>query len=176
MKYCPQCGKKLEENMKFCPECGQKLVIEERELSQEKPKDVRTGTVTIEQADPTYYSDEKGVRITATRLIIESKTYAMANITSINTKRVPANRTLGIIIASIGFVILAIGAGFSSQTGTLVGVLVLIIGLIAVFTAKPTYHLKITSASGEETPLTSKDENYINQVAVAVNEALIKRG
>lgn len=25
MKYCPQCGTKLEENMKFCPECGQSL-------------------------------------------------------------------------------------------------------------------------------------------------------
>jgi tetratricopeptide (TPR) repeat protein len=25
MKYCPQCGTKLEENMKFCPECGRRL-------------------------------------------------------------------------------------------------------------------------------------------------------
>ena len=41
---------------------------------------------------------------------------------------------------------------------------------------KPTYRLKVTSASGEESPLSSKDRMYINGVAVAVNEALIKRG
>jgi hypothetical protein len=76
----------------------------------------------------------------------------------------------------IGAVILGICAGFNSETGIVVGVLLIIIGIIMVATAKPTYHLKVTSAAGEESPLTSKDERYINQVAVALNEALIKRG
>ena len=176
MKYCPQCGTKLEENVKFCPECGQKLIMEEREPVQEKAEDVKTGTVTIERADPTYYSDEKGVRITATRLIIGSTTYAMANITSIRTKTVYPTLALGIIIGIIGLVVLAISAAFNSWTGMLflVGVLLLIIGIILA--ARRTYHLKVTSAAGEESPLTSKDREYINQLVVAVNEALIKRG
>ncbi|HUW46251.1 MAG TPA: DUF6232 family protein [Dehalococcoidia bacterium] len=176
MKYCPYCGTKLEESMKFCPECGQNLIMEEREPVQEKPKDVRTDTVTIERADPTYYSDEKGVRITATRLIIGSKTYAMANITSIERKIDPPNRRPGIIMAVIGVFILVICAVFESMSGILLGVFVLLGGILWAALVKPTYHLKVTSAAGEESPLTSKDGKYINQLVVAVNEALIKRG
>jgi len=176
MKYCPYCGTKVEEGMKFCPECGQRLIVEEREPAQEKPKDVRTGTVTIERADPTYYSDEKGVRITATRLIIGSKTYAMANITSIERKTDPPNRWPGIIMAVIGAFILVICAASEWESGILLGLFVLLGGILWAALLKPTYHLKVTSAAGEESPLTSKDGKYINQVAVAVNEALIKRG
>ena len=112
MKYCHQCGTKLEENMKFCPECGQRLIMGEREPVQEKPGDVRISTVTIERADPTYYSDEKGVRITATRLIIGSKTYAMANITSIRSHTVYPTLALGVILAVIGLIILFMRRSF----------------------------------------------------------------
>jgi DNA-directed RNA polymerase subunit RPC12/RpoP len=177
MKYCPQCGTKLEENMKFCPECGQRLVTEEREPAQEKPKDVRTGTVTIEQADPTYYLDKKGVRVTATRLIIPkthgSITYAMANITSISTKTVHPTLILGIILGVVGLIMLAVFNVWASILA-LVGVVLLIIGIILAVMRE--YRLKVTSAAGEEEPLRSRDRKYINQIAVAVNEALIKRG
>jgi len=78
--------------MKFCPECGQRLIAEEKEPRKEEPKDVRSPTITIERAEPIYYSDEKGVRISPTRLIIGSKTYAMANITSIERKTDPPVR------------------------------------------------------------------------------------
>jgi hypothetical protein len=180
MKYCPQCGTKLEENMKFCPECGQRLTMEKGEPSQEKPEDVRTGTVTIERADPTYYSDEKGVRVTATRLILPkttgSITYAMANITSIHTKPAYPTLSLGIILAVVGVIMMSIGPAFDFWPSTLalVGVALLIIGIILA--VRREYHLKVTSAAGEESPLTSKDRKYIDQVAVAINEALIKRG
>jgi DNA-directed RNA polymerase subunit RPC12/RpoP len=176
MKYCPQCGTKLEENMKFCPECGQRLVVDERELAQEDPKGVRTGTVTIERADPTYYSDEKGVRVTATRLIIPktsgSITYAMANITSIHTKAVYPSLIPGIILAVIGLIMLAVFWSWVSIA--LVGVALLIGGTILAVMRE--HHLKVTSAAGEESPLVSKERKYIDQVAVAINEALIKRG
>lgn len=182
MKYCPQCGTKLEENMKFCPECGQRLTMEKGEPSQEKPEDVRTGTVTIERADPTYYSDEKGVRVTATRLIIPkttgSITYAMANITSISIKPVYPTLPLGIFLGVSGLGILSYGIAMNyeewASTVPLVGVVLLIIGIILA--VRREYHLKVTSAAGEESPLTSKDRKYIDQVAVAINEALIKRG
>jgi len=92
MNYCPSCGKRAQEDMKFCPECGQRLIAEEKEPRKEEPKDVRSPTITIERAEPIYYSDEKGVRISPTRLIIGSKTYAMANITSIERKTDPPVR------------------------------------------------------------------------------------
>jgi hypothetical protein len=100
----------------------------------------------------------------------------MANITSIERKTDPPVRWPGIIMSVIGLIILGIGAFFDSQGGILLGLFVLLGGILWAALVKPTHHLKITSAAGEETPLTSKDEKYINQVAVAVNEALIKRG
>ena len=176
MNYCPGCGTKLEENMKFCPGCGQRLIMEQRQSVQEKTENVRTGTVTIEQADPTYYSDEKGVRVTATRLIIGSTTYAMANITSIRRKTVYPTLALGIMLVVIGLIIWFIGGVFdlSESISTPVGVALLIIGVILAVMRN--YRLTITSAAGEESPLSSRNRKYINQVAVAVNEALIKRG
>ena len=170
--------------MKFCPGCGQKLVIEEREPVQEKAGDVRAGTTTIDQGDPTYYSDGKGVRITATRLIIGSKTYAMANIVSVSSEAVPAKRTRGYIMAFIGLAILIIWAAFNgslhnpfwNRYGLPAAAVLLVTGIIAGATARQTYCLKLTSAAGEETPIASTDSEYISQVAVAVNDALIRRG
>jgi len=62
------------------------------------------------------------------------------------------------------------------MSGILLGVFVLLGGILWAALVKPTYHLKVTSAAGEESPLTSKNGKYINQLVVAVNEALIKRG
>ncbi|MEB6227748.1 zinc-ribbon domain-containing protein [Mammaliicoccus sciuri] len=41
MKFCPECGTKLEESVKFCPECGYKIVkqsIESNEVIEVKEK------------------------------------------------------------------------------------------------------------------------------------------
>jgi len=195
MKYCFNCGNKLTDGMKFCPECGQQLSLEEerhagqdnelvreedesthaRAKAQEKPReDMRSSTVTIERADPTYYSDDKGVRITSTRLIVGEATYSMANITSIKTSKTGPNYAVGIIAAVIGLVFVGLH-GISSALAV-IGVLLALGGIAFLLTTKPTFHLEVTSAAGEQSPLSSKDEKYIEKVAVALNEALIKRG
>jgi len=100
MNYCPTCGQKVEEAMKFCYNCGQALGKEPGETGKKaKDKDLKPRTLVIERAEPTYYSDGSGVRITPTRLIIPGKTtnegpstYAMANITSVKTDRRDPNR------------------------------------------------------------------------------------
>ena len=41
MKFCPECGTKLEESVKFCPECGYKIVkqsIESNEVIEIRDK------------------------------------------------------------------------------------------------------------------------------------------
>jgi len=162
--------------MKFCPECGQRLIAEEKEAIEKKPQHTRSATLTIERAEPTYYSDEKGVRITPTRLIIGSTTYTMANITSIKTKKDEPNRHPGIITSVIGIIILAIFAAMGESAGVVFGVLVLGGGIAWAWLVKPTYHLTISSASGEPDALSSKSEEYVKSVATALNEALIKRG
>ena len=162
------------------------LISEERPSTQEEPKqeqpeheepkDVRQPTITIERAEPTYYSDEKGVRITPTRFIYGSTTYSMANITSVKVERTGPNRTVGIVLTIFGAVILIISGVFEVWPVAIIGMGMLAGGIAAMVAAKPKYHLRITSAAGESEPIKDKDEKYINQVAMAVNEALIKRG
>jgi len=126
--------------------------------------------------EPTFYSDERGVRITPTRAIFGSTIYAMANITSIKRDVRPANRKLGIIIAVLGLIILLASASFDSSTGVIAGAIVLGLGILVAAIVKPTYFLKITSDSGEAEPISSKDKQYIDSIVTAMNEALIRRG
>jgi hypothetical protein len=188
MNYCPACGQKLEESMKFCSNCGQKLVEIGKELvEKEKPvesKESRSSTLIIERAEPTYYSDNNGIRITPTRLIIPGKnkkegpsTYTMANITSVKTEKVNPIRWGGIIVALIGIFLIIIGINSHSTSYFIIsGVAILCIGLAWAILVKPTYHLKISSASGESDALWSKEKGYIERIVTAINEAIIKRG
>ena len=126
--------------------------------------------------EPTFYSDERGVRITPTRAIFGSTTYAMANITSVARSEDPPKRKPGIIVAILGFIILLACISFKSTEGIIVGVVVLGLGILIATKAKATYHVKITSASGEAKPISSKDKQHIDSIVMALNEALIRRG
>ncbi|MFQ5927976.1 MAG: DUF6232 family protein [Terriglobia bacterium] len=41
---------------------------------------------------------------------------------------------------------------------------------------RPTHHLRIASASGESSALSSENKNRIDRVIQAINEAIIQRG
>ena len=63
-----------------------------------------------------------------------------------------------------------------SDEGVIAGVVVLGLGTLIAAIAKPTYCVKITSASGEAKATPSKDKQYIDSIVMALNEALIRRG
>jgi len=189
MNYCPACGQKAGEGTKFCSNCGQQLSdVETAQREENKNPDKehsRSSTIEIERAEPTYYSDGEGVRITSTRLIIPGKTgdegpstYAMANITSVKTIKRGPNRGAGIFIAILGACFIAARVGFEMDTEvlTIIGIILVVLGLALAILLKPTYHLQIASASGETDALESKSKESIDHVVTAISEALIKRG
>ncbi len=175
MKYCPNCGNRVEEAMRFCPNCGHTVTIQSVDSVAEEPKE-RRSTITIERTEPTYYSDENGVRISTTRLLIGSTTYAMANIASVRTHVKPANRTPGILLAIGGFATISVSAYLNIPIGIGVGVLFFILGIAWALLSKPTYFIRISSSSTETDAIGSRSKEYIAQVARAINEALIQRG
>ncbi len=124
----------------------------------------------------TYYSDEKGVRITGTRAIFGSTMYSMANLSSVRTLVKPPKRSGGIWTALVGVVALVIGATTGVTVITVAGVVILLLGIFIAWMAKGTYYVMISSASGESEALSSTDESYINSVTQALNEAIISRG
>lgn len=126
--------------------------------------------------EQTYYSDEKGVRITGTRVIFGSTTYSMANISSIRTDEEPAKRAPGIVTAIIGLILLVTGISAGWAWLIITGIVILGIGVLIARAASAKYHIKITSASGEATALSSNDKEYAGKIVNAVNEAIISRG
>lgn len=142
-------------------------------------------------SEVTFYQDSV-VLITNARAVLGAKTYAMAGITSVTTGVIPANRRIGIAIACFGlsaascgccpiglsmtgakdtggFIVLGIGLG-------LLGMLGIAAGIVLALITKPTYVVRIGSASGEANALSSKDAGYIQKIVNAMNEAIVKRG
>lgn len=125
-----------------------------------------------------YYQDG-AVTVTNARAVLGGKTYAMANITSVSMGMRPANRVVGIVVALVGLVIAACSAaagGDASFGGILFGILVLGAGIALTVMAKPSYIVRIGSASGEADGLVSKDREHIQKIVNAMNEAIIRRG
>ena len=124
----------------------------------------------------TYYSDDR-VQVTSVTAVFGDKTYAMANITSVSTTRKAANRTLGMVIMVVGFVITAMGlTGDISIPGTILGLLVLASGFLAIRVPKDNYRVTFRSASGETVALVSPNREYVEGIVAAVTEAIIQRG
>jgi len=120
-------------------------------------------------SEASYYQDGT-VSITNARAVLGGKTYAMANITSVSMATIPANRKPGIVIAIIGLLI----AGVTN--GGIIGLLILAAGIVLAVIVKPSYVVRIGSASGEADGLVSPNIEYIQKIVNAVNEAIIKRG
>jgi len=129
-----------------------------------------------EEKEVSFYSDDKGVRITNTRAIMGTTTYAMANITSVSLATKPANRLAGILIAVLGLLVLWATDELDISNGTILGVIVVGVGILAAVLVKPKYTVGIESASGKSDAISSNKKVYIEGIVRAMNEAFIKRG
>lgn len=124
-----------------------------------------------------FYADDRGVRITNSRAIIGHTTYMMANITSVSKSGKDEGwRSSGIVIAVTGFILVIISIVRDFPIISVIGIIGLIAGVLIAIFYKPTYTVKIGSASGEVNAVSSKDENYIQGIVNAFNEAFIKMG
>lgn len=123
----------------------------------------------------TFYTDEQGVRVTNTRLIVGSTTYAMGNITSVSRTIYEPSLSGPIFLSAFGALFLF--AGFAGSAGLAVfGALLLGAGILWWKGLKVTYGLRISSSSGESTPISSVNREQIEKIVQAVNEAIIGRG
>ena len=140
----------------------------------------------------TYYSDGV-IQITNARAVLGGKSYAMANITSVGIWERPPDRTPGVALTVGGLVtglcaccpaLGTLGSHDSDVAGFgilfvvvgLLGLVMLIAGIAIAATAKPSYVMRLGSASGEIDALISKDLDYVQRIVDAVNKAIIERG
>jgi fucose permease len=123
------------------------------------------------------YQDEN-IHVTNLRAMLQGKTYAMANVTSVSMFRQAGNTAPGVVAAVIGGFMLLGAAADSELRGCFLvfGLIILVIGIAILASTKDTYWVRIGSASGETNALSSTNRDYIQRVVNAMNEAIVRRG
>lgn len=136
--------------------------------------------------DETILLEEQGIKITNLRAMFGGKTYAVSNITSVERETTPAS-SAPLVFAAIG-VLMAVMAvpsffqdrgAFSSGPNIsllVIGFLVLGLGILMTRAAKPSYNVKISTASGEIKAFTSDSDELTARITSALNDAIIHKG
>ena len=121
---------------------------------------------------------DANIHVSNLRAILQGKTYAMANVTSVSMFTQVANTTPGVIIAALGGLLALAGFGSDDGFGCFVtfGLMLLAVGIAYFVSQKNVYWVRIGSASGETNALSSRDRDYINRIVNAMNEAIVRRG
>ena len=117
-----------------------------------------------------FYSD-KNVLVTQARFVVEGKTFAMRNISSVTKYRIAASNGLALFLGFTGLLLL-----LGNSTIVVIGILMTISAIAMIILNKDLYSVRINSNSGEANAVVSKDEKYIQEIVDAVNEAIIQRG
>ncbi len=129
-------------------------------------------------ADETAVYQDKNIHVTNLRAMLQGKTYAMANVTSVSMFTQYGNKAPGVILAVLGGLILLAALPGSEMRGCFggLGLVMLVIGIAVAAAAKNIYWVRIGSASGETNALSSRDRDYIWGIVNAMNEAIVRRG
>ena len=122
--------------------------------------------------EETVFFESGGTRVTNARFVVNSKTFAMNGVTSVRQSLAPADIKGPIIAIIVGIVVFLAASGAAK----IVGVVIAGIGGWMIYSSKSTHYVFLSSASGEQQALESKDQAYIDGVVTAINEALIHRG
>ena len=172
--FCNNCGEISPDDAKFCPICGSNLQEIRKNYLRKKGISEQAKT---DSPEITFYSDNKGVKITNTRAIFGNKTYIMTNLSSISIGETAPNYLPGILVLLLGCICLFIGyIGIYKSQLIIAGFAFLIFGCVILYCTKGVYSVRITSNSGETDTLTNLDKMYIQNIVAAINEAIIKRG
>jgi hypothetical protein len=118
------------------------------------------------------FFEERGVKVTNARFIVDAHTYAMNGVTSVKSTIVPPDRGKFVVGILIGLAILFAASG----AGRLLGLAVAGFCAWLLMQQKDTHAVMLSSASGEQQALSGTDADFIRGVIYALNEALIHRG
>ncbi|MDH5523096.1 MAG: DUF6232 family protein [Desulfobulbaceae bacterium] len=127
------------------------------------------------------------VKITSHRAIFRGKTFALNNITSVETHRVPPNNLgpgivclIGIVLFFTGIAMLLGGVGepekmFQGGSSLFVGILIFVASIYMFRTSTPTYFVRLTTNAGQNKAFGSKDKKPVDEIVIALNKAIALR-
>lgn len=118
--------------------------------------------------EKTFFEHED-VKVTNTRFVSGGQTYAMSNVTSVKSREDEPSRV------GPGLILLFCIALFMSEN-YVGGVIFGAIGLFWLLKQKTTYHVMLSTSSGETSALKTHQIEYVRKVVQALNDAIIYRG
>jgi hypothetical protein len=170
--YCIECATELPDNANFCHLCATPQQQAQSTVAVVTPKARVLPPATKAKTSPeeVVFLEQPGVTVTNTRFIVPSKTYAMAGVTSVGFECVPAKRGWPLALCLIGAACIVYDTDIRP-----IGITVLIIAALWLVIVRNKYVVVLTTASGEVDTLTSNDEQYIEKVVSAIEEAIVYR-
>lgn len=108
------------------------------------------------------------VKVTNTRFITGSQTYAMSNVTSVKAFEQRPNRIWGVAALLIGLLI--------TSESPPVGILLMAAAAFYLYKQKTLYHVMLATSGGETSALKTYQSRYLMKVVSALNEAIVYRG
>jgi hypothetical protein len=117
------------------------------------------------------------VKITNLRTLIGTVSYSMSDIRSVSLTKRPKNyKPLGLVIPGL----LLISWSVIDQTGQFieffnVGIVLIVVSIALVLTAKPTYAVQIRRISGHHSILRSTDLTFIQRIVDAMSHVIKHR-
>lgn len=130
------------------------------------------------------FYDSDGVRVTSARFQVGAQTYAMNAVSSVSYQKHEAETGGAWAMMFLGgffllVVLMAFAIGGVGPFKVMLGVACLAMiggGIASLRSARPTYAVVLTTASGASTALSNSDPAAVEPVVRALNEALVSRG
>lgn len=116
----------------------------------------------------TTFFEYEGVRITNSRFIVDGQTFAMNNITSVKPMEEKPKRLLPALLIIFG-ILPAVNGAYGALLLSLIGT-----GWWAM--QKTVYHVMLHTAGGETSALKTHQQEYLQKVVTALNNAIVHRG
>lgn len=137
-------------------------------------------TAKVEQV----FYDRDGVRVTSARFQVGAQTYAMNAVSSVAYQKREAETGGGWGLLAVGSALLFFDLLALAVMTFSLGIVLFGLGALAMIgggwsivrSAKPTFIVALTTASGQSTALSSPDREYVESVVHALNESLVSRG
>ena len=112
--------------------------------------------------------------VTQARLIVPGQVFAIAHVTSVETKRQAPERGWAIVLAVLGVMIAALAyyAELLVPQLAAVGLIFAVGGTVAAILARGKYQITVRMSSGEAWRTETKDREWVRQLGRALSQAI----